>query len=100
VQKFKGKPFIILGVNVDGDLGTMKHSETEQKLTWPSIWDAQHVNANTYKVSALPTVFLVDYKGRVATPIKAGLPDEKNLENLIERLLAEAEKDSAQAKGD
>jgi alkyl hydroperoxide reductase subunit AhpC len=100
VQKYKGKPLVILGVNVDTDRATMSQSEKRQKMTWPSIWDQRNQISNRYKVEALPTVFLVDAEGRLATKPRAGLPEEKQLEKVIDQLLLEMEKDSAQTKAD
>jgi peroxiredoxin len=100
VQKYKGKPFVILGVNTDKDRATMTESEKRQHMVWPSIWDEGHQNASLYSVRAFPTVFLVDAQGRLATKPKAGLPDEKQLEKVIDQLLLEMDKDSDQTKAE
>jgi thiol-disulfide isomerase/thioredoxin len=102
VQKYKNRPFIILGVNTDRDAATMQQSEKEQMLTWPSVWDGKHLNSFGYGVESFPTMFLIDHKGRFATKPIAGIPldkhqrekQEKQLESAIERLLQEAEEDT------
>jgi peroxiredoxin len=96
VEKFKGRPFIILGVNIDANAATMRRSMKEQQMTWPSIWDGKRrPNSRAYEVAAVPTVFLVDHLGRLATEPTPGLPSLKKLEQEIEQLVREAENSAA-----
>jgi hypothetical protein len=91
VEKYKDRPFVILGVNVDPEVETFKRSEHDQHLTWRSIWDGKsHINSRVYQVQYLPTVFLIDHLGRRAR-MYTGKPDGKTLERDIEMLLQEAE---------
>jgi peroxiredoxin len=97
VQKYQDRAFAILGINVDPQVQTLRRSEKEQKMTWRSIWDGpKHENTRAYDIYGLPQVFLFDAQGRLAKKFPAGLPDEKKLDNDIERLLQETEQTVAQ----
>jgi predicted DsbA family dithiol-disulfide isomerase len=96
VQKFKGKPFAVLGVKVDGDLEALRSSEKLHNISWRSVLDEKHANLRTYGVSGTPTLFLIDHRGRKASKRLEGLQDERQLERAIRQLLDEAEQDAAQ----
>ena len=94
VKTFKGKPFAVLGVKVDGDLDSLRRAEKLHNNPWRSVLDDKHVNLRTYGVYGTPTLFLIDHRGRQATKKLEGLQDEKQLEKSIRQLLDEAEKDA------
>jgi peroxiredoxin len=97
VQRYEGRPFVILGVNVDPKLETMRRSQKEQKMAWRSIWDGpKHENARAYDIYGLPQAYLFDAQGRLAKKLPTGLPDEKMLDNDIERLVRETEQSVTQ----
>jgi hypothetical protein len=97
VQKFKGKPFAVLGVKVDGSLEALRSSEKLHNLPWRSVWDGdKHTNLMTYGVSVTPTLFLIDHRGRRASQRLEGAKDEKTLEKAIRQLVDEAEQDAGQ----
>jgi len=99
LEKYKDRPFVILGVNTDRDPETMARSEKEQKLTWPSIADGKWgLNSRAYSVQYFPTLLLVDHKGRLAVKPIEGMPQgaqKKQLDSAIDRLVQEAEQDVA-----
>jgi hypothetical protein len=94
VEKFKGKPFAVLGVKVDGDLAALRRSEKLHNIGWRSVLDDKHTNLKTYGVSGTPTLFLIDHRGRLASKAMAGAQGEQALEKSIRQLLDETEKDS------
>src|SRR5262249_22188718 len=96
VEKFKGKPFAVLGVKVDGDVDALRRSEKQHNLPWRSIWDGNHTNLQTYEVKGTPTLFLIDHRGRLATQSQNVLRDPTRLERTIRQLVDEAEKDATQ----
>jgi hypothetical protein len=92
VEKMKGRPFAIIGVNSDGDRAALKKTIAQEKITWRSFWDGGSTNgpiSSEWNVQGWPTLYLLDHNG----VIRAVNPrDEKQLEATIERLVAEAEK--------
>jgi hypothetical protein len=53
VKKMEGKPFVLLGVNSDGDKDKLHKRMEEEKITWRSWWDGGDTNgpiANQFNV--------------------------------------------------
>jgi thioredoxin-like negative regulator of GroEL len=96
VQKYRDKPFAVLGVKVDGDLAALRRAEKQKLLTWRSIWDGKQTNVRAYDVRFTPTLILVDHRGRKVREYEGG-QDEKKLRQDIDKLLSEAEKGDAGA---
>src|SRR5690242_9959734 len=93
VQKYQGKPFVLLGVNTDDSLEKLQETQKKYDLNWRSWWDgANGTITSDWKVSGLPTLFLIDHKGLVRWE-NVGSPDLKVLDQLIEQLVREAEAD-------
>jgi hypothetical protein len=91
VQRYEGRPFVLLGVNVDARRETLQRGEARAQLSWRSWWDgADGPIARAWKVSALPAVDLIDHQGRVRFE-HTGAPDPADLERRIESLVREAE---------
>jgi thiol-disulfide isomerase/thioredoxin len=97
-KKYKDRPFVILGVNVDKDVDTMRRSEKEQEMTWPSLWVGSNMkNMGDFTGSGYPTLLLIDHKGRLAASPIEGLPMgnlRTKLEAKIEQLVLEAEQET------
>ncbi|MCC7015226.1 MAG: redoxin domain-containing protein [Planctomycetes bacterium] len=93
VEKYKDQSFTILGVNTDTDKADYKRQAVEQKVTWRSAWTGGTSNAisRAFRVTGYPTVFLIDGKG-VIRKKWVGAPSAKQLETLIDELLAELPK--------
>ena len=89
VEKYQGRPFALLGVDEDEDRKTLQKAEKEHKLNWRSWWDNGSI-ARQWNVRGFPTLFLIDHKGMVRWKSEGG-PDPERLEELIERLVKEAE---------
>jgi hypothetical protein len=91
VKRYEGRPFVLLGVNVDARRETLQRAEARAALTWRSWWDGSDGPiARAWKVSALPAVYLIDHQGRVRFE-HTGAPDPADLERRIESLVREAE---------
>jgi peroxiredoxin len=93
VERYKDKPFSILGINTDGDKDEYKRKVSESKVTWRSAWTGSTSNeiSRQFRVAGYPTVFLLDGEG-VIRKKWTGAPPEKQLEAAIEELLAELAK--------
>lgn len=68
-QKYHDRGFEIVGVNVDDDRGDLDAFLTKQPLPWTILHDdhagSEHPATIQYGITAYPTSFLLDRKGRV-----------------------------------
>ncbi|HVK14579.1 MAG TPA: TlpA disulfide reductase family protein [Gemmataceae bacterium] len=92
VEKLKGKPFALLGVNVDEEKADFTAFLKADKMPWDHWWDgSKGPLAKTFKVRAYPTLFLIDAKG-VVRKKWTGSPGTEVLDKAVAELVAEAEK--------
>lgn len=61
--KFKNQGFIIIGISLDRGLQPLKTFISEENITWPQYFDNGGQIANMYKITHIPTTFLIDGKG-------------------------------------
>ncbi len=94
VQKLQGRPFTLLGVDLDSDRETLQKAQKKHDLNWRSWWDKDNAIAQQWKVQSLPTLFLIDHKGMIRWK-QIGVPDEKELDKRIEQLVKEAESEGS-----
>jgi hypothetical protein len=93
VERFQnqGKPFVLIGVNLDNNTGKVRSLMKSGQVTWRSFSgsSAQKI-ASTYDVHTIPHVVLIDHKGDVRRVFK-GAPDAKTLDANLEELIAAAQ---------
>ncbi len=91
VQRYKGRPFTVLGVNCDPDINLLRSSISREEISWRCVWDGQGGTAfSLWEVQATPTIFLVDPKGAIRYK-NLGPPERREvLEQLIDKLLKDA----------
>src|SRR5215469_667428 len=86
VEKYQGRTFVLLGVNVDQRLETLQRTQEKENLNWRSWWDGSSGSISLrWKVNSLPTLFLLDHKGDIRWK-SVGVPNLKRMDELIERL--------------
>lgn len=86
VEKHKGRPFVLLGVNVDGKREDAQERVLSDKLTWRSWWDGERRIHDRFGLSAIPALILIDGEGIVRDRLDASNVEELN--GRIEKLLA------------
>jgi hypothetical protein len=94
VQRFEGKPFVLLGVDVGDDREVVQRQEQDRTITWRSFWDQSGDVSRQWKAETFPTILLIDHKG-VIRQRYAGAPPGETLDRAIDQLVREAEKDGA-----
>ena len=98
VKRLEGKPFALLGVNSDTDKARLKKRLAAEKITWRSFWNGPKGTdgpiAKAWNVRSWPTVYVLDHKG----VIRYKGPREKKLDEAVDTLLAEREKEAAGGK--
>jgi RNA polymerase sigma factor (sigma-70 family) len=90
VEKYKGKPFTLLGVNCRETAESARKTMEAEKMTWPQWYDGEDDGGpivERYHVRAYPTVFVIDAKGIIRAKNALG----EGLDQLVERLVKEAE---------
>jgi thiol-disulfide isomerase/thioredoxin len=89
VERMKGRPFVLIGVNGDDDRAKAKTVSAKEGINWRSFWDGgrQAGIAVKWGVSAWPTVYLIDAKGMIRDDSLVG----HALDQAVETLVAEAE---------
>lgn len=92
VERMKGKPFALVGVNGDKDRSTALAAAKEHGMTWPSFWDAAERPDGpitpAWNVHAWPTIYVLDAKG----VIRFVGHDDRKLDELVDELIGEAGK--------
>ena len=94
VNKMKDKPFALLGVNSDPDKSFYaSENKDDMKVIWRSFWcgpkGTQGALPAKWNVTGWPTIYILDHKGVIRFQNKRG----KEMEDAVEELLAEMEKD-------
>jgi thiol-disulfide isomerase/thioredoxin len=89
VERLKGKPFALLGVNCDGDTRAARKAMESERITWPNWNDGapgEGPIANRYRVRGFPTVFVLDAKGIIRHNQRLA---PEGLDKAVDRLLEE-----------
>jgi thiol-disulfide isomerase/thioredoxin len=93
VERYKGRPFAILGVSADYEPADLQQFLAHTPLPWSNIYDGptgddvgMKINRQ-WQIGAYPTFHLLDHRGIIRA--KNVPPDE--LDRLIDRLVQEAE---------
>lgn len=87
VQRLKGKPFTLLGINSDKDRSVLRKALKDEKITWPNIYGGPTSNnaiARRWGIVGWPTLYVVDHEGI----IRYNHLDGAELEAAVDALLA------------
>jgi hypothetical protein len=93
-KRLAGQPFVMLGVSADPDRIAADKLRKAEGLAWRAWWDGGDVGgpiATRWEIDHWPTVIVIDHKG-VVRDITPGWPDAKELDALLDKLVAEARK--------
>jgi len=95
VEKWKDKPFALIGVNSDGtneEDGLKKYREQakEMGVTWRSFRDEGSTPriSETWRVQGWPTLFYIDHDGVIR---HKDVRDEEEMEKVLGEMIAAAE---------
>jgi cytochrome c biogenesis protein CcmG, thiol:disulfide interchange protein DsbE len=89
--KYAARGLAVYGVSFDEDKSAVEHFLTQMRLSFTILWDkGGDALAEPLEVTRLPTTLFVDRTG-VVRDVHLGFEksEEKDLEKLVERLLAE-----------
>jgi len=87
VERFKGKPFVLLSVNTDEEVGTLRKSILSREVTWRCWWDGRTGPiTQRWGVMQFPAIFLLDGAGVIRARPR---PQSRALAKAVESLLEE-----------
>jgi hypothetical protein len=99
VKKLADKPFALVGVNSGANLDDLQKVLKDESITWRSFWNGEKGTqgpiSTEWSVRGWPTLYVIDHKGVIRRKWE-GSPGEKVMDEAIEKLVKEAEKDSKQ----
>jgi thiol-disulfide isomerase/thioredoxin len=91
-ERFKGRPFALLGVNGDGDLKGAKKAVREFQIPWRSFWNGEKGAggpiAVAWNVRGWPTTYLIDHEGIIRHKELHG----EYIDGPLEKMIVAAEK--------
>lgn len=85
-ERFKDRPFALLGVNCDGDKRAAVKAIADERITWPNWHDGEPGEGpivKRYHIRAYPTIMLLDGKGIIRSPRILGPWLDKEVEDLL-----------------
>ena len=89
VNSMKGRPFALLGVNTDKNIGIAKTAIAENELNWRSWYDGQGGSiVRQFQIRSFPTILILDHNGLIRFKNIRGT----TLDTAIEELVSDAEK--------
>ena len=95
VKKMEGKPFALVGVNSDQKRDELKEVLKKENITWRSFWNGPEGTggpiSTEWNVHGWPTLYILDHKGVIRHKY-LGSPGDKVLDEAIEKLVEQAEK--------
>jgi hypothetical protein len=95
VNKLSGKPFVLIGVNGDGDPKKIEKDLKDNQITWRSFQNQRKESteiAKEWNLKGWPTLYLIDHKGIIKKKW-LGSPGNEMLDKEVEKLVAAAEKE-------
>ena len=86
-QKYKDKKFEIIGISLDRTITQLDNFIKKRELPWVHHWDDGGKIANQYRVTGIPSMFLIDGKGIIRTTDVRGGKLEKAVDALVKENL-------------
>ena len=91
VKRLQSQPFALLGINIDPDRGRPRALDAKLGNNWRSWWDPEQKIASRFDVEYLPTIYILDHRGRVRFA-QPGYIDAGVLDRTIDDLVRQATK--------
>ena len=90
-ERYKGRPFTMLGINVDATPAEAKKAIDAEQMAWPHLFDGDTATARVvqrYNVASYPMMYVVDAQGSIR--LKGHMPPDI-IDPVIDRLVKEQE---------
>ena len=94
-EKYEGRGVQFIGINVDGtrSLSKVKPMSKSLGITYPVLLDVNHEVMKQLKVTAMPSVLVIDQKDKVIAFHQGYRPGDEEV--LEQEIIAQLEKDTA-----
>jgi peroxiredoxin len=90
-KRLEGKPFALLGINLDSTRENLKKAEEKHKITWRSFFDGRDGPIRKqHNLQSMPTIYVLDAKG----VIRYKDVQDDAMDRAVAHLLAELEKEA------
>jgi thiol-disulfide isomerase/thioredoxin len=99
--RFADEPFAALGVNTDTDKQRFLEQVKARDVTWRNAFTGGKDNpiSRLYRVSGYPTILVIDHEGVIKRRY-LGAPKPRELERVLDELIAAAKSAKAPSEGD
>jgi thiol-disulfide isomerase/thioredoxin len=88
VARMQGKPFALIGINCGDPSDTARETAAKKQMTWTNLYDGDTTDGPlqcALNVTHWPTLYVLDQQGI----IRAIDPDEKELDRVVDELMAD-----------
>jgi serine/threonine protein kinase len=99
-NQYASRPFTVLGINTSDTPEEFEQGSKRVSIPWVNIRDVQAdgvVLTKQWGIVSSPTILLIDHRGTIRNAWE-GVPPEKELRELVERYVKDAETALAQVK--
>lgn len=89
VHQLADKPFVLIGVNSDKDLNTIRKTVKEKELTWRSFQNNREGKPDISKewgVRGWPTIYVIDAEGKIRFKNVRGEKMDQAVEELLKEM--------------
>ncbi|MSR33039.1 MAG: hypothetical protein EXR99_16240 [Gemmataceae bacterium] len=86
VKRLEKEPFALLGINSDKDRDAVKKLLKEKDMSWRSWWNGgstQGPISQAWKVTAWPTIYILDGTGKIRYKGARGSAMDKAVDQLL-----------------
>ncbi|MHC5544255.1 TlpA family protein disulfide reductase, partial [Singulisphaera rosea] len=95
VERMKGRPFALLGINSDDHRELVREVIARGEITWRSWWDGPGSQGGgpicrAWNINGYPTFYVLDHRGIIRSKSDVQ-PYQTSFDELLERLVKEAE---------
>lgn len=97
MERLRGKPFVILGVNSDPK-DKLRQTMKRERMTWRSWWDGGSPFgpiATKWNVTDWPALYLLDHRGVIRHKFVGGSPGDDVIDKSVDALIKVVENISA-----
>lgn len=88
VEKYRGRPFVMLGVNRDDTLDTLKADTASGEITWRCWWDGMNGRiCEAWNINGIPRIILLDHNHKFQDVAFSRFSTQEEFEQAIDALL-------------
>lgn len=93
LRQYDTRPFVILGISKDDKREDLKTFVEREKILWPNVFDGGGSICKEWRISAFPTLFLINHKGVIIGKWEGGGPQTMSeIDRAIDEAVREADK--------